>query len=63
MDLGHGAAEPSFFVESNGVLFLTVGRLKTVEGTARYLDHAVLFCPFCGTRLQDKDGIARRARS
>ena len=51
----------SFFrVEENGVLFLTVGYMMTENGPA-WFDQAVLFCPFCGTRLQTAAEI--RARS
>ena len=52
----------SFFrVEPNGVLYLTVGYAQTAEGIG-WFDQAVLFCPFCGSRLQDKEAILRRAQ-
>ncbi|MBV8299822.1 MAG: hypothetical protein JO083_09805 [Candidatus Eremiobacteraeota bacterium] len=62
-DLGSAMSEPpkSFFrVEENGVLYLTVGYVPTDRGPG-FFDHAVLFCPFCGTKLQDRAEIARRA--
>jgi hypothetical protein len=51
----------SFFrVEENGVLFLSVGYASTPKGAA-FFDQAVLFCPFCGTKLQDLGAIAARS--
>jgi hypothetical protein len=51
----------SFFrVESNGVLFLTIGYTRTEQGTG-WFDQAVIFCPFCGQKIQDKDEIQRRS--
>jgi hypothetical protein len=49
----------SFFsVEENGVLYLTVGYVATEDGPG-FFDQAVMYCPFCGTKLQDKDEIRR----
>jgi hypothetical protein len=45
-----------FVQEGTGVLYLTVGRVKTDLGIA-WFDQAVLFCPFCGTQLQTRDEI------
>lgn len=50
-------AVPSFFVSDENVLMLTVGTVETDEGV-EFMDHAVLFCPFCGTQLQDESRIA-----
>jgi hypothetical protein len=52
--------EPFFRVEDNGVLYMTVGFEATDQGPAFY-DHAILFCPFCGEKLQDRDEIASMA--
>ena len=47
----------SFFrVEGNGVLYLTIGYGQTEQGRA-WFDQAVLYCPFCGAELQDRDEI------
>jgi hypothetical protein len=52
----------SFFrVEDSGVLYLSVGYVGTKDGPG-FFDHAVLFCPFCGTRLQDAARIAGAAK-
>jgi hypothetical protein len=45
-----------FRVEDNGVLYLTIGYAETPQGTA-WFDQAVLHCPFCGLKLQDRDEI------
>lgn len=43
-------------VEANGVLYQSIGYVQTPEGVGWY-DMAVIFCPFCGTQLQEKDRI------
>jgi hypothetical protein len=49
----------SFFrVEENGVLYMTIGYIATQQGPG-WFDQAVIFCPFCGRKIQDKDEIAR----
>jgi hypothetical protein len=45
-----------FVQEGTGVLFLTVGGVKTDQGIG-WFDQAVFFCPFCGTQLQTRDEI------
>jgi hypothetical protein len=51
----------SFFrVEENDVLYLTVGYIQTEQGTG-WFDQAVIFCPFCGKQLQDRDEIRRKS--
>jgi hypothetical protein len=50
----------SFFrVEENGVLYLTVGYVQTRDGPG-WFDQAVIFCPFCGQKIQDQDEIAKK---
>jgi hypothetical protein len=56
------ASEPSFFVNEGGVLFLTIGRIRTDEGEGLF-DQAVLYCPFCGAVLQTREGIKRAAEA
>lgn len=51
----------SFFrVEENNVLYLTVGYIQTTEGIG-WFDQAVIFCPFCGEKLQDKEEIRKKS--
>jgi hypothetical protein len=48
----------SFFrVEPPGVLFLTVGFMTVEGGRTGWFDQAVIYCPFCGEKLQDKGEI------
>ena len=49
----------SLFRIEDGVLFLSVGFTETEQGLG-WFDQAVLFCPFCGVRLQDREEIRRR---
>jgi hypothetical protein len=62
-DLGDAMSSPPqslFRVEDNGVLYLSIGYAETNEGLG-WFDQAVLFCPFCGRQLQDRETIARKA--
>ena len=43
----------------DGTLFMTVGWIETEDGVG-WFDSAVLFCPFCGTRLQTKKEVKKR---
>ena len=49
----------TFRVESNGVLYLSVGYVTTPQGPG-WFDQAVLFCPFCGSQLQTSAEIAMK---
>ena len=51
-----------FRIEENNVLYLTVGFAETPQGTA-WFDHAVIFCPFCGSQLQTRDEISNPVNS
>lgn len=44
-------------VEDNGVIYLTVGYVQTEDGPG-YFDQAMMFCPFCGKRLQTPERVA-----
>jgi hypothetical protein len=62
-DLGdamHAPPTSLLRVEENGVLYLAVGYAKTDRGIGWY-DQAVLFCPFCGAQLQNREEIRKRA--
>jgi len=39
-----------------GVLYLTVGYVSSEQGI-NWMDQAVIFCPFCGKKLQSKEDI------
>jgi len=49
-----------FRVEDSGVLYLTIGYAETPQGAA-WFDQAPLFCPFCGTQIQDREDIRRKS--
>ena len=49
----------TFQIADNGVLLLSVGYMETPQGYG-WFDQAVIFCPFCGKKLQDKDEIRRK---
>ncbi|PYS81089.1 MAG: hypothetical protein DMF67_18220 [Acidobacteria bacterium] len=51
-----------FRVEENDVLYLTVGYAQTEQGTA-WFDQALIFCPFCGSQIQDREKIRRKSSS
>ncbi len=51
--------QPLFRVEDDGVFFMAVGYAQTDRGVG-WFEHAVLYCPFCGTQLQDRAEIAAR---
>ena len=62
-DLADAMQQPpnSFFhVGDNGVLYLAVGYVGTEEGPGLF-EHAVLFCPFCGSELQSRQEISKKA--
>lgn len=50
------------WADNQGVLRLTIGGVKNGAGHG-WMDQAVLFCPFCGTRLQTKEEIRSKAES
>ena len=52
--------ESFFRVEDNGVLYLTVGYVRTEQGMG-FFDTAVLFCPFCSVALQNAAEIRAAA--
>ncbi len=47
--------EPCFTVDDDGVLCLTVGITDIDEDEPTLVLEPVIFCPFCGTRLQAGD--------
>ena len=54
--------ERFFSASEEGVLYITIGGIQTEDGMS-YLDRAVLFCPFCGRRLQTVEEIRQKAGS
>jgi hypothetical protein len=56
------AAPEVLWTNEQGVLYLTIGGVQTEQGMG-WMDHAVLFCPFCGTKLQTKEDVRLKAGS
>ena len=52
---------PLFRIESNGVLYITVAYAQTPQGVG-WFDEAAIYCPFCGTQIQERDAIKKAAR-
>ncbi len=53
---------PLIWVDQDGTLFLSIGYMQTEQGMA-WLDHAVIYCPFCGTKLQDRQALADKMKA
>lgn len=51
--------EPLITVGDDTVLYMTVGLVDLDEEDPALVDHPLFFCPFCGTKLQDKDAVAK----
>jgi hypothetical protein len=51
---------PFFIIGENNILYQTIGYVNTGEG-AGYFDQAVIYCPFCGKKLQDKNEIKKKS--
>jgi hypothetical protein len=63
-DLKHAMTVPQgeslFHVAKDGILFMAVGFVQTDSGVGWY-ESAVIFCPFCGTKIQDKENLKQSA--
>ena len=49
----------TFFLVSQEILYMSVGYANTEKGTA-WFDQAIIYCPFCGVKLQDKKDISKK---
>ncbi|HHU14585.1 MAG: hypothetical protein KBI41_11060 [Kiritimatiellae bacterium] len=58
-DLADCLKQPNALIrkQEDGRLFLTIGYMETDQGTG-WFDHAVIYCPFCGSKLQDRKALA-----
>ena len=50
-----------FWVSDDGVLWLSIGYVQSEDGLG-WMDHAVLYCPFCGRSLQTAEEISLKAK-
>ncbi len=51
--------ESTIRIEDNGVMYLSIGYAVSEKGVGWY-DQAILFCPFCGRKIQDEDDIRKK---
>ena len=59
--LAGGEFEPLIAVGEDGVLYLSVGMVEIEDEGPGMIDHAVMFCPFCGTQLQTEDEVEAKS--
>ncbi len=45
--------------EGDGTLFLTIGYVQMEQGIG-WFDHAIIYCPFCGKKLQSRQVLANK---
>ena len=50
---------PLLMISEQDVLYLTIGMVETQDGPG-FFDQAIMFCPFCGRKLQDRAEIDRK---
>ena len=60
-DLKKCMAQPNALIRvtDEKALFLTIGYVQTEQGVG-WFDHAVIYCPFCGKQLQDRDELRKK---
>jgi hypothetical protein len=63
VDLQQCLEQPNclFHVSEDGSFYLAIAFIQTEEGTG-WFDQAVLYCPFCGKQLQDRQELADKAK-
>jgi hypothetical protein len=49
--------EPLITVGPDGILYSAVGLIELEDEEPGMIDHPIFFCPFCGTKLQDRDVV------
>jgi hypothetical protein len=49
--------EPLITLGEHGVLYMAVGLFDLEDEESGMVDHPLLFCPFCGTKLQSADEV------
>lgn len=54
--------DPLISVGDDGILYLAVGSVidDDDDEDAAIVEHPVFFCPFCGTKVQDPDEVAKK---
>jgi hypothetical protein len=51
--------EPLITLADTGILYMSVGIIEMEDDEPGMVDHPIFFCPFCGTRLQSAEDVAR----
>ncbi len=59
-DAMENTSNPLIHVEADGILYLHIGFIGAEAGVT-LLEKPVIFCPFCGKQLQDKNGLASKS--
>jgi hypothetical protein len=49
-------AAPTIYRADDGAMVMVVGLAQTEEGIG-YLEQAIEYCPYCGTKLQDAKSL------
>ena len=49
--------EPLITVGEDGILYTSIGIVDMEDDEAGMVEYPVVFCPFCGTRLQSDDVV------
>lgn len=49
--------EPLITVGDDGILYTSIGIVDMEDDEAGMVEYPVVFCPFCGTRLQSDDVV------
>jgi hypothetical protein len=44
-----------FRTEDDGILRLAIWVVPLADGGRAFYEKAIIFCPFCGTQIQEKD--------
>lgn len=55
--------EPLITIGDAGVLYMTVGLVELDGDQPGMMDHAIFFCPFCGTRIQTPEEVLAKSGS
>ncbi len=49
--------EPLITVGDDGILYTSIGIVDMEDDEAGMVEYPIVFCPFCGTRLQSDDVV------
>ncbi len=53
--------EPLITISETGVLYMTVGLVELDGDQPGMMDHAIFYCPFCGTNIQTPEEVAAKS--